>query len=127
MAAMNEQTPKQKRIGIALTAGALIVAVWLVSPFIHIDRSAYGHGAILGYRLFLGLTIMLVFIGKSMFDALAPQGLARKVSNAKGIALIVLTVLLTGFIIYIVGQATVLFLTTSAREQQQQQNINYIP
>jgi len=127
MSAMNEQTPAQKRRGIALTAVALIIAVWLVWPFVHIERSAYGQGKILAYRLFLGLAIMLVYVGKSMFDALAPQGLARKVSNAKGIALIVLTVLLTGFIIYIVGQATVLFLTTSAREQQQQQNIQYIP
>ncbi len=127
MAAMNEQTPAQTRLGIILTAVALLFAVWLVSPFIHLDRSDYAQGKILGYRLFLGLTIMLVYVGKSMFDALAPQGLARKVSNAKGIALIILTVLLTGFIIYIVGQATVLFLTTSAREQQQQQNINYIP
>jgi len=127
MAAMNEQTPAQKRLGIILTAAALILAVWLVSPFIHIDRSDYAHGKMLGYRLFLGLAIMLVYVGKSMFDALAPQGLARKVSNAKGIALIILAVLLTGFIIYIVGQATVLFLTTSAREQQQQQNINYVP
>jgi len=128
MTAMDTQTPRQKRIGIALTAAALILAVWLVSPFIHLDRSDYAQGKILGYRLFLGLMIMLVFIGKSIFDALAPQGLARRVSSAKGIALIVLTLLLTAFVIYIFGQATVLYLSTAAgEEQQQQQTIINVP
>jgi predicted membrane channel-forming protein YqfA (hemolysin III family) len=128
MAAMNTQTPKQKRMGIALTAAALMLAFWLVSPFIHLDKSDFGQGKILGYRLFVGLMIMLVFIGKSLFDTLAPQGLARRVSTAKGIALIVLTVLLTGFVIYIFGQATVLYLSTAAgEEQQQQQTIINVP
>ncbi len=121
MTAMNTQTPKQRRIGIALTAASLLLAIWLVSPFIHLDRSDYAHGKILGYRLFVGLMIMLVFIGKSTFDVLAPQGLARRVSNAKGIALIVLTLILMGFVIYVFGQATVLYLKTASQEEQQQQ------
>lgn len=126
MAAMNIQTPKQKRIGIALTVAALLLAFWLVSPFIHLEKSDYGQGKILGYRLFVGLTIMLIFVGKSLFDTLAPQGLARRVSNAKGIALIVLTVLLMAFVIYIFGQATVLYLGTAAGEEQQQQQQSII-
>ena len=122
---MNTQSPSERYVGMALTAVALMFAVWLVSPFIHIDRSDYAQGQILGYRLALGLTILIMFVGKSAFDALAPQGLARKVSNAKGIALILLTLIIMGFVVYIVGQATVLYLTTAAAEQQQQQTVNY--
>ena len=127
MAAMNTQTPVQKRVGVALTTIALIFAVWLVSPFIRIQPSDYAHAKILAYRLFLGLMILIVFIGKTMFDALAPQGLARRVSSAKGVALVVLAMVLLGFVVYIVGQATVLYLNAAAREQQQQQSINYLP
>ena len=129
MASMNTQTQSQKYIEITVTTVALLFAVWLVSPFIQLDKSDYAQGAILGYRLALGLLIMMIFVGKSAFDALAPQGLARRVSNAKGIALIVLTLLLMGFIIYIFGQATVLYLGTAAGEdqQQQQQSIINIP
>ncbi len=121
---MNIQTRSERTVGIAITVALMMFAVWLVWPFVRIDRSIYGQGNIIGYRLALGLTIMIIFIGKSMFDALAPQGLARPVSNTRGILLIVFSLILTGFVVYVVAQATVLFLKTSAQEQQQQQIIN---
>ena len=121
---MNVQTASERYVGITLTVILLVFAVWLVAPFIHITRSLYAQRDILGYRLALGLLIMLLFVGKWAFDSLAPQGLARKVSNAKAIALIVLSMLIMGFIVFIVAQATVLYLRTAAQEDQQQQIIN---
>jgi hypothetical protein len=122
---VNTQSRAERIIGTALTALTLIFAVWLVSPFIHITPSDYARADVLGYRLALGLTIMIVLEGKWIFDALAPQGLARKVSSAKGIALIVLAMIILGFVVYVVGQATNLFLRNSADVEQQQQMINY--
>jgi hypothetical protein len=121
---VNTQTGTEKYVGITLTVIAILFAVWLVSPFIKIDRSDYAQRNILGYRLALGLLIMLLFVGKWAFDALAPQGLARKVSNVKAVALILLSMLIMGFIVFIVAQATVLFLKTAAQENQQQTDIN---
>ncbi|MEN6311673.1 MAG: hypothetical protein ABFD80_09090 [Acidobacteriota bacterium] len=118
---MYVQTKRQKTIEITVTVVLLLIAVWLVSPFIRIDRSDYAHRDSLGWRLALGLTIMIVFIGKWAFDALAPQGLARKVSNAKAVALILLSLFVMGFVVYVIAQATVLFLKTSAQESQQEQ------
>ena len=124
---VNIQTPSERRLGIAITALLMLFAVWLVWPFVRIDRSIYGQGNILGYRLALGLTIMIIFIGKWMFDALAPQGLSRPVSSTKGVLLIILSLIVTGFVVYVVAQAAVLFLKTSAQEQQQQQQIINLP
>ena len=124
---MNIQTANERYVGITLTVILLLFAVWLVAPFIHIDRSLYAQRDILGYRLALGLLIMILFVGKWAFDSLAPQGLARKVSNAKAIALIALSMLIMGFIVYIVAQATVLYLKTAAQEDQQQQQIINLP
>jgi hypothetical protein len=124
---MNTQSASQKIVGTTLTVIMLLFAVWLVSPFFHLDRSSYAHGKEYGYRLALGITIMIIFVGKWAFDALAPQGLARKVSNAKAVALIALSLLILGFIVFIVAQATVLYLTTAARESQQQTDINQRP
>jgi presenilin-like A22 family membrane protease len=124
---MNTQTKAERYLGTTITVILVLFAVWLVSPFIRLDRADYAQGKILGYRLALGITIMLIFVGKWAFDALAPQGLAREVSNMKGIALIVLSLVLIGFIVYVVAQATMLFLKTSAQEQQQQQQIINLP
>jgi hypothetical protein len=121
---MNTQTVNEKYIGITLTVVVLLFAVWLVSPFIQLDRADYAQRDILGYRLALGLLIMIILVGKWAFDSLAPQGLARKVSNVKAVALIVLSLIIMGFIVFIVAQATVLYLKTASQEEQQQQIIN---
>jgi uncharacterized membrane protein YidH (DUF202 family) len=118
---MNTQTVNEKYIGITLTVVVLLFAVWLVSPFIQLDRADYAQRDILGYRLALGLLIMIILVGKWAFDSLAPQGLARKVSNVKAVALIVLSLIIMGFIVFIVAQATVLYLKTASQEEQQQQ------
>lgn len=121
---MDARAEKGKFRGIALTAILLIFAIWLVSPFIHITRSTYAQREILVYRLALGLLILIAFLGKWAFDLLSPQGLALKVSNAKAAALVLMSLVILGFIVYVVGQATVLYLKASAAEQQQQQIID---
>ncbi|HPW18698.1 MAG TPA: hypothetical protein PLP83_10015 [Candidatus Aminicenantes bacterium] len=94
-----ELDPK-KALSVSLTALYLLFAVWLVLPFV--GRNPGGASV---YRLYLGLMLMLVFVGKSLWDVLAPQGLARKVSTAKAVVLIAVAVLVTGFIIFTVAKA----------------------
>jgi hypothetical protein len=104
--------PKKAR-AIGMTALVLLIAVWLVSPFFKIDAADEAAGKINGYRLILGLTIMIFFVGKSLWDVLAPQGLAKKVSNAKAIALVGLAIVVMGFIVFTVAQAISFYLDTS--------------
>src|SRR4030065_2172286 len=99
-----------KALVIALTALVLLFALWLVSPFFRIDASDEAGGKINGYRLALGLTIMILFVGKSLWDVLAPQGLAKKVSNAKAIALVGLAIAVMGFIVFTVAPAAAYYL-----------------
>ena len=120
MAAMNTQTVRQKRLGIALTAAALLTAVWLVSPFFRIEASDEANGRINGYRLALGLTIMILFVGKSLWDVLAPQGLAKKVSNVKAVALVGLAIAVLGFIVFTVARAAAFYLNSSIAVDSQQ-------
>ena len=115
----------KKVLSIAVTVLVLLFALWLVSPYFRLDARDAGAGKVTSYRLFLGLMIMLGFIGKTLWDVLSPQGLARKVSNAKAVALILLSLLVMGFVVYVVAQATVLYLKTSAQESQQEQTSVY--
>ena len=103
----------KKTLVVALTVLVLLFAVWLVSPFFRLTDATEAKGRINGYRLFLGLMIMIGFVGKSLWDVLAPQGLARKVSNTKAIAIIGLAIVVMGFVVFIVARALSVFLNSS--------------
>jgi len=118
---MSVLAEREKVVGLSTTLVLLLFAIWLVSPFLRIDRTDYTQAKVLGYRLALGLLILIIFVGKWAFDALAPQGLARKVSNAKAAALVFLSLVIMGFIVFVVAQATVVYLKSAAEQQQQQQ------
>jgi hypothetical protein len=106
--AMKRESKPNKALNVALTALVLIFAVWLVSPFFVLDES--DDARINSYRLFLGLMIMIGFVGKSLWDVLAPQGLAIKVSSTKAVALIALAIVVMGFIVFTVARAVSLYL-----------------
>ena len=106
----------EKPYVVAVSALLLITAVWLVSPFIKIEASDYVHAARNGLRLAVGLTILMIYLGKWAFDVLAPQGLAKKASGVKAVGLIVLNLLLLGFIIFVIVQAMGLFFQTSLNQ-----------
>ncbi|MGB9906451.1 MAG: hypothetical protein ACPLRR_03570 [Candidatus Saccharicenans sp.] len=91
---------------------AVLVAVWLLSPFIKIDRSDYAQGQILVYRLAFGLMIMIIMLGKMGFDVFFPQGIARPVSNTKSVLFLILGILLLAFVVYIIIQAGALFMSS---------------
>jgi hypothetical protein len=110
----------KKVTSVGMTALVLLLAVWLVSPFFRLDASDEAHGRINGYRLALGLTIMILFVGKSLWDVLAPQGLAKKVSNAKAIALVGLAIVVMGFIVFTVARAAAYYLNSSIAIDAQQ-------
>jgi len=103
----------KKTLAVAVTALVLLFAVWLVSPFFHLTDKTEANGRINGYRLFLGLMLMIGFVGKSLWDVLAPQGLAMKVSNTKAIAVIGLAILVMGFVVFTVARAISVFLNSS--------------
>jgi drug/metabolite transporter (DMT)-like permease len=120
---MKLQLDSKKALTITLTALFLLFAVWLVSPFFHIDASDEANGKINSYRLFLGLMLMIGFVGKSLWDVLAPQGLAKKVSNTKAIAVVALAIAVTGFIVFTVAQALAFYLNTAIATDA----ANYLP
>jgi hypothetical protein len=110
----------QKVLSIAMTAFVLIFAVWLVSPFFQLNAKTEANGRINSYRLFFGLMIMIGFVGKTLWDVLSPQGLAKKVSNAKAIALIGLAIVVMGFIVFTVARAISIFLESSLAQDASQ-------
>jgi len=107
---MSTKIDSDNALGWAVNTVAVASAVWLLSPFLTIDASDARHPNAYVYRLALGLMILVMYLGKLAFDVLAPQGLARRVSNIKAAAIIVFGMLILGFLVYIVFQAGTLYL-----------------
>ncbi len=103
-----------------LTAGAqallLSFALWLVWPVIRLDSSAYAHAGQNAVRMFVGLLIMLIMLGKLSFDVMLPQGLARRVSNVKTAALMLFGILLLALIVFTVARAGAMFVNAAASQ-----------
>ena len=123
MAWMKLQLEPKKILAASLTALVLLFAVWLVSPFFRLTAATEEHGRINSYRLFFGLMIMIGFVGKSLWDVLAPQGLARKVSSTKAILIVGLAILIMGFIVFTVARALSFYLDSSIAVD----SANYLP
>jgi hypothetical protein len=107
------QLDPKKTLAAAMTALVLLFAGWLVSPFFRLTAATEQHGRLNTYRLFLGLMIMIGFVGKSLWDVLAPQGLARKVSSAKAAVLVALIIIVLGFIVFTIARALSMYLDSS--------------
>ncbi|MDW7760443.1 MAG: hypothetical protein SCM96_07380 [Acidobacteriota bacterium] len=107
---MKNKSGESKLLGVGLTALLIVFAVWLVSPFLTFDAADAARARTYGYRLALGLTLLLVFVGKWFYDVLAPQGLARKVSTVKAVAVMTLGLGILVFVIFIIGRAVSLYL-----------------
>jgi hypothetical protein len=107
------QLDPKKALAAAMTALVLLFAVWLVSPFFRLTGATEERGRLNSYRLFFGLMIMIGFVGKSLWDVLAPQGLARKVSSAKAVVLVALIIVVLGFIVFTIARALSMYLDSS--------------
>lgn len=112
---MRNQAVAGKAVGIIQTSILLAFAIWLLLPFVKIDRADYASSKTAIYRLALGLIILLFYIGKWFFDFLAPQGLGEKVSSLRAVFLIFLSMIILAFVVYVIIQAGSLFLTSSSR------------
>jgi len=107
---------REKILWTVVSAFFLILALWLVSPFIKIEPSDYAHAAANGFRLAVGLLIFIIYSGKWAFDAFAPQGLAKKVSGVRTAWLIIFNLLIVCFIILIIAHAAALYLQTGINQ-----------
>lgn len=102
-----------KVLNTALILVLWIFAAWLFWPLVGLESIDFAEAKIILYRSAIGIAIMLIFLGKTIFDLLFPQGTARQVPLIHTIFLSVYSVVLAGGIIYIAARMVVLFIKSS--------------
>jgi hypothetical protein len=103
-----------RRIVLAFTLFLWIVTAWLLYPLVTLDRVDMSNIKQYLYRSALGLTLLIIFFGKTLFDLVYPWVVGRKLPVLNAVLLSVyLTALSLGIIFLVIRLA---FLLMSNRQ-----------
>jgi hypothetical protein len=103
-----------RRIVLAFTLFLWVVTAWLLYPLISLDRVDMSNIKPYLYRSALGLTLLIIFFGKTLFDLVYPWVVGRKLPVLNAVLLSVyLTALSLGIIFLVIRLA---FLLMSNRQ-----------
>ena len=99
-----------KRIVLGFTLILWLAAAWLLYPLITLDRVDMSNVKSYLYRSALGLTLLMIFFGKTLFDIVYPWVVCRKIPSANAVFLTLYMLVLTGGIIFLILRLVVLLL-----------------
>lgn len=87
---------------IALTLALWAIAAWLLYPLIHLDRVDMSNVKATLYRSALGLTLLIIFFGKTLFDLIYPWAYSKKLPRLNAALLTLYIAALGGGIIFLI-------------------------
>jgi len=99
---------KGSKVGFILMVW--IVTAWLLYPLITLDSVDIKNAKVYLYRSAMGIAIMLILFGKTIFDLLFPQYISNKMSLLNTLFLTVYCVALACGIMFLVSRMIVLYL-----------------
>lgn len=106
----------KKTTGIALTVFIWICIAWLLYPLISLESISIINAKLYLYRSAIGICLMIILFGKTVFDLLFPQATNRRTPVINSIFLIVYSFLMAGGIIYMVSRLIVLYIRTQGED-----------
>lgn len=83
---------------------------WLLYPLINLDSVNMENAKEYLYRAVFGITMMLIFFGKTIFDLLFPQMTSKRMSVLNTILLTLYAIILAGGIIFMIIRIVLLYL-----------------
>jgi hypothetical protein len=100
----------KKDIAFVLVIILWIVTAWLLYPLIKLDSVDMGNAKEYFYRSAFGITIMVIFFGKSIIDLFFPQVTFKRVPLINTILLAVYSFALAGGIVFMVSRIIIMYL-----------------
>jgi len=87
-----------------------LTTAWLLYPLITLDSVDMENATEYLYRSAIGIAIMLMLFGKTIFDLFFPQEISKKMSLINTIFLTIYCIVLAGGIIFMVSRMIILYL-----------------
>ncbi len=99
---------------------ALVLALWaltayLLYPLVNLDRVDASNVKSYLYRSALGLTLLIIFFGKTLFDLVYPWVHSRKISRLNAFLLILYAMALGGGFVFMVLRMATLAMKSRSR------------
>lgn len=107
MAGMKKRTRKTGW-GVALTLVLWVLAAWLLYPLVNLDRVDMSNVKSTLYKSALGLTLLIIFFGKTLFDLIYPWVHDRSLPRFNAVLLTLYAAALGGGIVFMVLRMAVL-------------------
>jgi hypothetical protein len=87
---------------IALTLVLWALVAWLLYPLINLDQVDMSNVKATLYRSALGLTLLIIFFGKTLFDLIYPWVYSKKLPRLNAALLILYAIGLSGGIVFMI-------------------------
>lgn len=105
---------KPDKVDRRIVTGFILVLwlamAWLLYPLVVLDRVDVSNVKSYLYRSALGLTMLIVFFGKALFDLIYPWVVGRKLPVRDAVLLTLYLLALTGGVIFLVIRMTLLLM-----------------
>lgn len=102
----------QKNRGWRTAAGVVlwIVMAWLLYPLVNLDKLDMSNVLPTLYRAALGLTLMIIVLGKTLFDLIFPWVHGKKLPVANALLLSLYALALTGGIVFMILRMAMVYM-----------------
>ena len=104
-----------KGITVGFVVFLWIVTAWLLYPLMILDSVDMENAKEYLYRTALGIAIMIIFYGKTIFDLLFPDVCSKRMPRWNSVFLIVYSFILGGGIVFMFVRFVMLFLKSQKR------------
>ena len=103
----------KKEIAFGLVIILWIIAAWLLYPLIILDSVDMENAKEYLYRSAIGITIMIIFFGKTILDLFFPEVTFKTMPLLNTIFLTIYSIVLAGGIIFMITRMIILLMRSS--------------
>ena len=113
---MGKSMNKEKIKKLAVTLGLWILVIWLLYPLITLDSMAKFNLNPYLFRSTIGILIMIIMLGRNVFDLFMPQAYSQKTPAGKTLFLVLYSFVMAGIIIFMISRLIKIYIGSVGTE-----------
>ena len=107
---------KEKIKKLAITLVLWILVVWLLYPLVTLDSMAKFNLNPYLFRSTIGILIMIIMLGRNVFDLFMPQAFSQKAPASKTAFLVLYSFVMAGIIIFMISRLIKIYIGSVGSE-----------